>query len=61
MLSTGHLNIFFQSHTCGIGIELELQLPAYATATAMQDLSRICDLYNSPQRICVLKDKKASH
>ena len=27
--------------------ELELQLPAYATATATQDLSRICNLYHS--------------
>ena len=28
----------------GLGIELELQLPAYTTATAMQDLSHLCDL-----------------
>ena len=27
-----------------LGVELELQLPAYTTATAMQDLSCICDL-----------------
>ena len=27
-----------------LGIESELQLPAYATATAMQDPSRVCDL-----------------
>ena len=30
-----------------LGVESELQLPAYATATAMQDLSHICDLYHS--------------
>ena len=28
-----------------LGVESELQLPAYTTA--MQDLSRICDLYHS--------------
>ena len=26
------------------GVELELQLPAYTTATATLDLSHICDL-----------------
>ena len=30
-----------------LGIKLELQLLAYATATAMQDPSYICDLYHS--------------
>ena len=29
------------------GVELELQLPAYATATATPDLSLICDLHHS--------------
>ena len=29
------------------GIETELQLPAYTTAIAMQDLSHICDLHHS--------------
>ena len=29
-----------------LGVELELQLPAYTTATAMQDPSRICDLHS---------------
>ena len=35
----------------GLGAESELQLPAYtaATATAMQDPSRICDLHHSSQ------------
>ena len=28
----------------GLGVELELQLPTYTTATATPDLSRICDL-----------------
>ena len=27
-----------------LGVESELQLPTYATAMAMQDLSHICDL-----------------
>ena len=30
-----------------LGAQLELQLPAYATAIAMQDLSHICDLHHS--------------
>ena len=30
-----------------VGVELELQLPAYARAKAMPDLSRICDLHRS--------------
>ena len=30
-----------------LGVELELQLPAYATAIATQDLSCICDLHRS--------------
>ena len=32
-----------------VGVELELQLLAYATATAMEDLSHICDLQYSSQ------------
>ena len=28
-------------------VESELQLPAYATAAAIQDLSRICNLHHS--------------
>ena len=31
-------------------VELEPQLPAYATATMMQDLSHICDLHHNPQQ-----------
>ena len=30
-----------------LGVELELQLPAYITATAKWDLSRICNLHCS--------------
>ena len=30
-----------------LGVETELQLPAYATATATLDLSLICDLHHS--------------
>ena len=30
-----------------LGIESEWQLPAYATATAMQDLRLVCDLHLS--------------
>ena len=30
-----------------LGFQSELQLPAYTTATAMQDLGCVCDLYHS--------------
>ena len=30
-----------------LGVQLELQLPAYTTATATQDPSRVCDLHHS--------------
>ena len=33
-----------------LGVQLELQLPAYVTATAMQDLSRVCNLHHSSQQ-----------
>ena len=33
-----------------IGVESELQLPAYTTATATPDLSHICDLHHSSQQ-----------
>ena len=35
----------------GIGVQLELQLPGYATATAMRDLSWVCNLHCSSQLI----------
>ena len=31
-----------------LGVESELQLLAYTTATAMPDPSRVCDLHHSP-------------
>ena len=34
-----------------LGVTLELQLPAYATATAMEDLSRVCDHSSQQRRI----------
>ena len=33
-----------------LGVELELQLPVYATATAMPDPNRVCDLYHSSRQ-----------
>jgi len=33
-----------------LGIESELQPLAYTTATAMQDLSRVCDLHHSSRQ-----------
>ena len=30
-----------------LGVESELQLPAYTTATAIQDPSLVCDLHHS--------------
>ena len=37
-----------------LGIESELQLPAYVTATAMQDLSHVCDLHHGSQQRRIL-------
>ena len=37
-----------------LGIELELQLPAYTTATATQDLSCVCDLHHSSRQHRIL-------
>ena len=47
--------LFFASHPWHIevpslGAALELQLPAYATATVMWDPSRICDPHHSSQQ-----------
>ena len=57
-----------------LGVELELQLMAYTTATAMQDLSSICGLHHSlrqhwilnPQseardQTCILMDASQVH
>ena len=38
-----------------LGVLLEVQLPAYATATATQDPSCICDLHHSSQQ-CQIPD-----
>ena len=37
-----------------LGVELELQLPAYTAATATRDLSRICDLHHSSRKHQIL-------
>ena len=37
-----------------LGVESELQLPACATATAMPDLSHVCDLHHSSQQCQIL-------
>ena len=37
-----------------LGAELELQLPAYSTTTAMPDLSCICDLRHSSWQCQIL-------
>ena len=39
-----------------LGVELELQLAVFPTATAMQDLSRVCDLHHSSQQ-CRIHDR----
>ena len=37
-----------------LGVELELQLPAYTRATATPDLSHICDLHHNSQKRQIL-------
>ena len=37
-----------------LGAELKLSPPAYATATAMQDPSRVCDLHHNSQQHWIL-------
>ena len=49
------LNLFLGPHrrhmeVPRLRIELELQLPPYATATAMPDLSRVCNLHHSSRQ-----------
>ena len=50
----------FYNHTCGLGkflvpgVKLELQLPAYATATATLNPSHTCDIYHSSQQCWIL-------
>ena len=38
-----------------LGVQLELQLPAYTTAPATPDPSRVCDLHHSSQHHQILK------
>ena len=57
-----------------LGVELELQLLAYSTATAMPDPSHVCDLHHSSRqhwildplseardRTCILMDPSQVH
>ena len=37
-----------------LGVALELQLPAYTTAIATQDLSCVCDLHHSSLKCRIL-------
>ena len=37
-----------------LGVESELQLPAYTTATSMPDLIHVCDLYHGLQQCWIL-------
>ena len=37
-----------------LGVELELQLSAYAIATATPDMNRICDLHHSSRQQWIL-------
>ena len=37
-----------------LGVKLELPLPAYATVTATQDPSHMCDLHHSSQQCQIL-------
>ena len=37
-----------------LGVELKLQLLAYTTATATQDLSHVCDLHHSSRQHQIL-------
>ena len=37
-----------------LGVQSELQLPAYTTATAMPELNRVCDLHHSSWQCQIL-------
>ena len=39
---------------CRLRVKLELELPAYTTATATRDLTCVCDLHNSSQQCRIL-------
>ena len=38
----------------GVGVQLELELPAYTTATETLDLSPVCDLHHSSRQCWIL-------
>ena len=40
-----------------LGVQLEIKLPTYATATATQDLSRICDLHHRSRQRRILNPR----
>ena len=42
------------SQARGLGVKWELQMVAYTTASAIQDLSRVCDLHHSSQQHWIL-------
>ena len=48
-----------------LGVKSELQMPAYTTATATQDLSHICKLHYSSQQRWILnppsEDRDQTH
>ena len=51
--------VFFEPHlphmeVPRLGVNSELQLPAYTTATAMQDPSHICDLHHGSRQPWIL-------
>ena len=43
-----------------LGVELELQLPAYATAIATPDSNRVCDLHHSSRQCQILNPLSGS-
>ena len=43
-----------------VGVEWELELLAYATATAVPDLSYVCNLYHNSQQHRILESTKGS-
>ena len=42
----------------GLQVESELQLPAYATATATPDASRVCNLQHSSLQLQILNPQR---
>jgi len=75
----GFFGVFFRVHPWHmevprLGVKSELQLPAYTTATATPDPSRVCDLHHSSphsrilnplsearDRTCILMDTSQIH